>query len=88
MQQPGPSLGTKCITAHAIPLRVSATLPSRLTPPLQAFDDLLLMKVGGQIIYHGPLGQQSIELVKYFEVDCCWASTPTNIACAWKAPLV
>ena len=40
------------------------------------------MKVGGQIIYHGPLGQKSIELVKYFEVDCCWTSTPTEIAYA------
>ena len=35
---------------------------------LQAFDDLLLMKVGGYIIYHGPLGRNSTELVKYFEV--------------------
>ncbi|KAK9794008.1 hypothetical protein WJX73_008792 [Symbiochloris irregularis] len=33
----------------------------------ESFDDLLLMKVGGQIIYHGPLGKQSITLVNYFE---------------------
>lgn len=26
------------------------------------------MKVGGQIIYHGPLGERSIKLVQYFEV--------------------
>jgi len=30
---------------------------------------LLLMKRGGQIIYAGPLGNQSHELVKYFEVS-------------------
>lgn len=35
---------------------------------LQAFDDLLLMKVGGRIIYHGPLGEKSVKLVQYFEV--------------------
>jgi len=30
---------------------------------------LLLMKRGGQIIYAGPLGEQSHKLVKYFEVS-------------------
>ena len=35
---------------------------------LQAFDALLLMKVGGRIIYHGPLGPRSENLVRYFEV--------------------
>ena len=35
---------------------------------VQAFDDLLLMKVGGHIIYHGPLGTKSVKLVEYFEV--------------------
>ena len=34
----------------------------------EAFDDLLLMKVGGHIIYHGPLGTKSVKLVEYFEV--------------------
>jgi ABC-type multidrug transport system permease subunit len=33
----------------------------------EAFDDLLLMKVGGHIIYHGPLGKNSVKLVEYFE---------------------
>lgn len=33
----------------------------------EAFDDLLLMKVGGQIIYHGPLGKNSVHLIEYFE---------------------
>ncbi|KAI6669865.1 hypothetical protein NL676_004750 [Syzygium grande] len=33
----------------------------------EAFDELLLMKRGGQVIYAGPLGEQSHKLVEYFE---------------------
>ncbi|XVF86257.1 hypothetical protein PTKIN_Ptkin18bG0026200 [Pterospermum kingtungense] len=33
----------------------------------EAFDDLLLMKRGGHIIYAGPLGQNSHNLIEYFE---------------------
>ncbi|XVF07655.1 hypothetical protein REPUB_Repub06bG0158300 [Reevesia pubescens] len=33
----------------------------------EAFDDLILMKRGGQVIYAGPLGHHSHELVEYFE---------------------
>ncbi|XP_044473463.1 ABC transporter G family member 34-like isoform X2 [Mangifera indica] len=33
----------------------------------EAFDDLLLMKRGGQVIYTGPLGRHSHKLVEYFE---------------------
>ncbi|KAK1384996.1 hypothetical protein POM88_022731 [Heracleum sosnowskyi] len=33
----------------------------------EAFDELLLMKRGGQIIYAGPLGPQSSKLIEYFE---------------------
>lgn len=33
----------------------------------EAFDELLLMKRGGQVIYAGPLGHHSHKLVKYFE---------------------
>ncbi|KAF8397869.1 hypothetical protein HHK36_016794 [Tetracentron sinense] len=33
----------------------------------EAFDELLLMKRGGQVIYAGPLGRQSHKLVEYFE---------------------
>ncbi|XP_038885457.1 ABC transporter G family member 42-like isoform X2 [Benincasa hispida] len=33
----------------------------------EAFDELLLMKRGGQVIYSGPLGHNSQKLVKYFE---------------------
>ena len=34
---------------------------------MQAFDDLLLMRVGGQVTYHGHLGKQSRALIRYFE---------------------
>ncbi|KAH9312920.1 hypothetical protein KI387_027955 [Taxus chinensis] len=33
----------------------------------ESFDELLLMKRGGQVIYAGPLGQNSEKVVKYFE---------------------
>ncbi|KAL7112063.1 hypothetical protein ACP275_05G129600 [Erythranthe tilingii] len=33
----------------------------------EAFDELFLMKRGGKEIYVGPLGRQSIHLIKYFE---------------------
>ncbi|KAL2345197.1 hypothetical protein Fmac_006482 [Flemingia macrophylla] len=33
----------------------------------EAFDDLLLMKRGGQVIYAGPLGRHSHKLIEYFE---------------------
>ncbi|KAI3518207.1 hypothetical protein L1887_06696 [Cichorium endivia] len=33
----------------------------------ESFDEMILMKMGGQIIYAGPLGQNSHKLVEYFE---------------------
>ncbi|GMY23360.1 pleiotropic drug resistance protein 2-like isoform X1, partial [Fagus crenata] len=33
----------------------------------EAFDELLLMKRGGQVIYVGPLGRHSHKLIEYFE---------------------
>ncbi|KAJ0972688.1 hypothetical protein J5N97_020647 [Dioscorea zingiberensis] len=33
----------------------------------EAFDELLLMKRGGQVIYAGPLGHHSANLIEYFE---------------------
>ncbi|XP_058087713.1 pleiotropic drug resistance protein 2 isoform X2 [Magnolia sinica] len=33
----------------------------------EAFDELLLMKRGGQVIYGGPLGRHSQKLIEYFE---------------------
>lgn len=34
----------------------------------EAFDELLLMKRGGQVIYFGRLGRNSQEIIDYFEV--------------------
>ena len=31
------------------------------------FDDLLLLKSGGRIVYHGPLGNDSQDLIQYFQ---------------------
>ncbi|KAK1266094.1 ABC transporter G family member 36 [Acorus gramineus] len=33
----------------------------------EAFDELLLMKRGGQVIYSGPLGHKSQKIIEYFE---------------------
>ncbi|KAL0341974.1 UNVERIFIED_CONTAM: ABC transporter G family member 35 [Sesamum calycinum] len=33
----------------------------------EAFDELLLMKRGGQVMYAGPIGQQSQKVIDYFE---------------------
>ena len=41
----------------------------------EAFDDLLLLKRGGQVIYMGPLGPNSCHLIQYFEVS----ATPGTI---------
>ena len=49
---------------------------------LQSFDELLLMKRGGRIIYFGPLGFQSADLVQYFEVSI---STTLSIYCTHLA---
>ena len=34
---------------------------------MQTFDELLLLKRGGRVIYNGPTGKQSVDLVMYFE---------------------
>ncbi|CAN6577466.1 unnamed protein product [Malus baccata var. baccata] len=38
----------------------------------EAFDELLLMKRGGQVIYGGPLGRHSHKLVEHFEQIPIW----------------
>ncbi|XVF66042.1 hypothetical protein PTKIN_Ptkin10aG0002300 [Pterospermum kingtungense] len=35
----------------------------------EAFDELILMKTGGRIIYAGPLGNQSRQVIEYFQVS-------------------
>ncbi|CAH8264202.1 unnamed protein product [Arabidopsis lyrata] len=34
----------------------------------EAFDELLLIKRGGQVIYTGPLGRNSHKIIGYFEI--------------------
>jgi len=64
--------------ASAVPSRQNA--PAKLCPnrhpswqltggsvPVQSFDDLLLMKYGGSVIYHGHLGKRSNRLIEYFK---------------------
>ena len=34
----------------------------------ESFDELLLMKRGGQVIYAGPLGRNSQKIIEFFEV--------------------
>ena len=60
-------------------LAARAALIPRLTVwlccKLQSFDEMLLMKRGGRIIYFGPLGPCSSDMVQYFEVRsqfCIW----------------
>ncbi len=56
---------------------------------LQAFDQLLLLKRGGQTIYCGPLGLHSSTLITYFQVrprPCNLAHTSVWISCT-SAPV-
>ncbi|KAF5933065.1 hypothetical protein HYC85_029236 [Camellia sinensis] len=47
------------------------TVVCTIYPPsidiFEAFDELLLMKKGGQVIYSGPLGRNSRKIIEYFE---------------------
>ena len=52
---------------------------SQADPPpavLQAFDDLLLLKSGGLVTYHGSLGKNSCRLIEYFQVQPACPSIP------------
>ncbi|KAG6761775.1 hypothetical protein POTOM_035008 [Populus tomentosa] len=46
----------------------------------ETFDELLLMKRGGQVIYAGPLGRNSHKLVQYFEAICLHFDQPLSQA--------
>lgn len=41
------------------------------------FDELLLLKSGGRVVYHGPLGQDSCTLINYFESNGAKKCPPT-----------
>ncbi|KAG6759850.1 hypothetical protein POTOM_036343 [Populus tomentosa] len=46
---------------------IVCTIHQPSTDIFEAFDELILMKIGGRIIYSGPLGQQSSKVTEYFE---------------------
>ncbi|KAL0738242.1 hypothetical protein Bca4012_014452 [Brassica carinata] len=45
---------------------VVCTIHQPGTDIFEAFDELVLMKNGGRIIYHGPLGEHSSNVIEYF----------------------
>lgn len=46
---------------------ICATIHQPSSSVFDMFDDLLLLKKGGEVVYHGPTGVQSLEVVNYFE---------------------
>lgn len=42
------------------------------------FDELLLLKAGGRVVYHGPLGKDSRDLINYFEKNGARKCLPSN----------
>ncbi|KAJ4977274.1 hypothetical protein NE237_002380 [Protea cynaroides] len=46
---------------------VVCTIHQPSTDIFESFDELILMKRGGRLIYAGPLGQHSSRVIKYFE---------------------
>uniref|UniRef100_K4A4V9 ABC transporter domain-containing protein n=1 Tax=Setaria italica TaxID=4555 RepID=K4A4V9_SETIT len=46
---------------------VVCTIHQPSTDIFEAFDELILMKNGGKIIYNGPIGKQSCKVIEYFE---------------------
>lgn len=50
---------------------------------LQSFDELLLLKRGGRVVYFGNLGERSVDLVDYLQVLplACTAASCTRSEC-------
>lgn len=46
---------------------ICATIHQPSSTVFDMFDDLLLLKKGGEVVYHGSTGKQSIKVVEYFE---------------------
>uniref|UniRef100_A0ACD5VUJ5 Uncharacterized protein n=1 Tax=Avena sativa TaxID=4498 RepID=A0ACD5VUJ5_AVESA len=46
---------------------VVCTIHQPSTEIFEAFDELILMKSGGKIIYNGPIGERSCKVIEYFE---------------------
>ncbi len=50
-----------------LPLCVSCAVHQPSIDIFEAFDELLLLKRGGEPVYVGPLGQHASQLIQYFE---------------------
>ncbi|KAG0466702.1 hypothetical protein HPP92_018282 [Vanilla planifolia] len=48
---------------------VACTIHQPSIDIFETFDELILMKRGGQLIYSGPIGQQSRKVIEYFEAS-------------------
>ena len=46
---------------------ICATIHQPSSTVFDMFDDLLLLKKGGEVVYHGPTGKESCHIVNYFE---------------------
>lgn len=66
-----PSSSGECIFLSEIVLSRATHLTESLSyspsEVFEMFDDLLLLKKGGHVVYHGELGPSSSKLVRYFE---------------------
>jgi len=57
----------RCIAAQGLFTAADTCFASCSTPCLQAFDELLLLQRGGSTLYAGALGENSRDLITYFE---------------------
>jgi len=62
-----PTSGLDARAAAIVMRTVVCTIHQPSIDIFEAFDELFLMKPGGEEIYAGPLGYHSSELIKYFE---------------------
>jgi ABC-type multidrug transport system ATPase subunit len=46
-----------------------ATIHQPSSAVFELFDDILVLRKGGEVIYHGPLGIHSMDLIDYFECE-------------------
>lgn len=56
-----------CTSMHVILERLTSQLYSVPAGLLQSFDELVLLKPGGRMIYGGPTGHNSEQLIDYFQ---------------------
>ena len=62
-----PSAAGKCRRQHACIGTFSSHTHNSSTSVFEMFDDLILLKKGGNVVFFGELGTESNKLVSYFE---------------------